>query len=361
MINQLIKLISGVVILYLLYILAAIIYGLLTDWKPEAKLKMAPAVVSDQTVIRDSLLRLGIWNLGYAGLGKESDFFFESGMLLSGKHEVYPSKEIVDKNWEGIKAFVGATPADIWLLQEVDSASRRSWFIDQVTSIGETLGGKSVVFFPNYKNGRVPLPILEPWKVYGKIYSGLATYAHFQPEEMTRYQLPGSYGPIVRIFQLDRCVGLTRFATAGGKQLVVLNVHNSAYDKGGKLKKQQMEFMKELMEREYKAGNYVIAGGDWNQCPPNFRFDGFIPGKGEGYEQINIPQDFMPADWTWVYDTRIPTNRKVTDPYVPGETFITLIDFFLVSPNVRVLSVNGRDLQFEFSDHQPVLMEVELL
>ena len=67
-----------------------------------------------------------------------------------------------------------------------------------------------------------------------------------------------------------------------------------------------------------------------------------------------------PADWQWVYDPTVPTNRKVRTPYVAGKSFITLIDFFLISPNVRARTVKGLDQQFRFSDHQPVWMEVEL-
>jgi endonuclease/exonuclease/phosphatase family metal-dependent hydrolase len=140
----------------------------------------------------------------------------------------------------------------------------------------------------------------------------------------------------------------------------VINIHNSAYDDGS-LKAQQMVFLQELFLREYAKGNYVIAGGDWNQCPPFFAYDRFMPGQGQGYEQQNVNPDLLPADWQWVYDPTVPTNRKVSDPFVKGQTFVTLIDFFLVSPNIRVTKARGIDLGFQFSDHQPVWMEVELL
>src|SRR5690606_33678797 len=126
-------------------------------------------------------------------------------------------------------------------------------------------------FAPNYKVSRVPIPILEPWNAYGKVLSGLATYSRFQPYQSTRLQLPGSFAWPTRIFQLDRCVAVHRYRLSNGKELVVMNVHNSAYDADGALKRQEMAFLRELFLEEYGKGNYVLAGGDWNQCPPYFR------------------------------------------------------------------------------------------
>lgn len=163
-----------------------------------------------------------------------------------------------------------------------------------------------------------------------------------------------------RMFQLDRCAALHRFATNRGKDLVVINLHNAAYDPGDKIKAIQLPYLRDLALAEYNKGNYVVLGGDWNQCPPHFRFDEFMPGNTQGFVQGNIPPDFFPEDWVFAYDPTVPTNRKARDPYRKGQTFETLIDFFLVSPNVKVKSVKGINQEFQFSDHQPVWMEVEL-
>ena len=156
-------------------------------------------------------------------------------------------------------------------------------------------------------------------------------------------------------------VRMSVFSTGKQEELVVINVHNSAYDQDGKLKGLQLEYIRELLLNEYENGNYVVAGGDWNMCPPYFRFDGYMPGRTQGYTQLNIPELFFPADWLWIYDANYPTNRKTKTAYQAGSTFVTLIDFFLVSPNVRVKNVETLHLDFEYSDHQPVRMAVELL
>ncbi|HNM26060.1 MAG TPA: hypothetical protein PKL15_11550, partial [Saprospiraceae bacterium] len=138
------------------------------------------------------------------------------------------------------------------------------------------------------------------------------------------------------------------------------NLHNAAYDPGDKIKAIQLPRLREIALQEFEKGNYVVLGGDWNQCPPYFRFDTFMPGNTQGYEQGNIPDDFFPEDWHFAYDATQPTNRKARDPYIKGETFVTLIDFFLVSPNVRIKKVQTVGQDFQFSDHQPVWLEAEL-
>ncbi|MEZ4886427.1 MAG: hypothetical protein R3E32_16950 [Chitinophagales bacterium] len=102
-------------------------------------------------------------------------------------------------------------------------------------------------------------------------------------------------------------------------------------------------------------------GADWNQIPPDFdpyQFvkKGMIPGTS-----IKSPENYPEAGWKWVYDGTMATNRSLRKAYAPDSTFTTVIDYFLVSPNIRVETVKGIDVDFQYSDHQPVRLEVELL
>ncbi len=360
--NTIIRIILSLLTIIFIYVAVVLVHGTITDYQPEEVLPIKIEQNTESELITDSVLTFTIWNIGYGGLGAEADFFFDDGgFLFAGSNMVRPSQNLVEKYVNGITDFVNNTQSDFYLLQEVDVDSKRSYFINQLEALRQKMPAYAATFAPNYKASRVPLPLLEPWRAYGKAYSGLVTFSAYQPVEATRYQLPGSFAWPTRIFQLDRCVGLHRFKVDNGKEIVVLNIHNSAHDTDGSLKRQEMAFIKELVTKEYEKGNYVIAGGDWNECPPYFRYDGFMPGQGEDYFQYNIEPDFLPEDWQWVYDPTVPTNRKAADPFVMGETFITLIDFFLISPNVRVKTVKGIDQQFQNSDHQPVWIEVELV
>lgn len=349
------------VLLFLFYIIWVAGSGTYYDYQPVEEVGLNARKEAPLKVIEDSTLSFLIWNMGYGGLGKESDFFYDDGGFFSaGDKMVRGKEEWIKKNIQGANAFIAKTSADFYLLQEVDVESKRSYFNNQLEGYEKQRPNYASFFAPNYVVDRVPIPIFEPWQVYGKVNSGLGTLSRFQPKKSTRFQLPGTFEWPTRIFQLDRCLAVHRYIVKNGKELVVFNLHNSAYDSGGFLKKQQMKYLQKKVQKEYKKGNYVIVGGDWNQCPPDFKFDAFMPGQADDYVQTNIAKDYLPSDWQWVYDATIPTNRKTSSPYVTGKSFVTLIDFFLVSPNLTVNKVQGYDLGFDYSDHQPVRIEVEL-
>lgn len=356
------KYLGFLIILVLLYLVVVLTHGTMNDYQPEAILPLEPTkpTVAPQ-VIEDSIVSFLIWNIGYGGLGAESNFSFDQGrMLFSGGAMVRPPQSLSDKNHAGIFNFVKTTVADFFLFQEVDQKAKRSYGVNQFQQISDALPRYAATFATNYQVKRVPLPILEPWNAYGQVLSGLGSWSRFQPVNATRYQLPGEFSWPTRIFQLDRCAAVFRYKVKNGKELVVFNIHNSAHDRDGELKRQEMAFLRKLFLEEYEKGNYVVAGGDWNQCPPFFKFDTFMPGKTQGYKQLNIEDAFLPDDWRWVYDPVTPSNRKTKYTYQPGETFVTIIDFFLISPNLKALGIKTLKQDFKFSDHQPVWMEVAL-
>lgn len=355
---------GGFVLLFALYFIGLLAYGWASDWQPgPAPTPLTIDQNSANKTLTDSVLTLVTWNVGFGGLGAESDFFYDDeGMWYSGSSMTRSPKNLVEKNLNGALDFLKAfrDSVDFFLLQEVDIESDRSHRLRQYDEYQKALPGYMADFAVNYQCERVPIPLLEPWNAYGEVLSGLATFGRFQATEATRHQLPGHYPMPDRIFQLDRCAALHRYPMSSGKELIVINLHNSAYDPGDKIKAIQLPYLRDLALTEYGKGNYVLLGGDWNQCPPHFRFDSFMPGQAQGYSQGNLPVDFFPDDWTYAYDPSVSTNRKARDPYQAGKTFETLIDFFLVSPNVQVKKVHGVDQDFRFSDHQPVLITIEL-
>ena len=347
--------------LFVVYVSGQITYGTITDFKPEAIINLNPEQKAKQQTIEDSTLTFMIWNIGYGGLGAESDFFYaDGGILLSGGQMVRPSKEIVEKNVKGILQTVNEYPVDFYLFQEVDYKSKRSYYIDQFNAMMSILPDYDAYKSVNYQVAYVPTPVLEPWNVYGPAYSGLGTFSKYQALQSTRYQLPGEFSWPNKVYLLDRCASQHRYPLLNDKELIVYNIHNSAYDKDGSIKKQQMDFLRQQWLAEYEKGNYLIIGGDWNQCPPHFRVNTFRPTQVANNSSYNINPDFLPPDWLWIYDPTVPTIRTTREVYDPKSTFISLIDYFLISPNVKALEVKGIDLNFEYSDHQPVKLKVEL-
>ena len=94
------------------------------------------------------------WNVGYAGLGEESDFFMDGG-----KQTRAPSKAIVEKNMDGIVATVQGMAADFTFLQEIDAGpSTHAYGIEEAGRL-RTETQLDSAHALNYKCAFVPYPI----------------------------------------------------------------------------------------------------------------------------------------------------------------------------------------------------------
>lgn len=336
-----------------LCVVVFLVYATATDFKPAATESInVTAPASIQPIIPAGRIELFTWNIGYCGLGSEMDFFYEGGKM------VRPSKAYYKQCREGVigqlKSF--GQPGFI-LLQEVDWQAARTHNDMQASNIEASMPDYASTFATNYKVPFVPMPLSSPM---GKVNSGILTLSHYKPVEATRYQFPSAYSWPKKLFLLDRCFLLTRYNVSNGKQLVVINTHNSAYADAVELRAKELNLLKNLFETEYAKGNYVIAGGDWNQNPVPYKADSIRDGNVTYAITPGIPPDFLPQGFTWAYDPRYPTNRNVDTPYTNGRTPTTLIDFFVLSPNISLISTNTIQTGFEFADHQPVGMVVEL-
>ncbi|MFW5800201.1 MAG: endonuclease/exonuclease/phosphatase family protein [Spirochaetota bacterium] len=304
---------------------------------------------------KPSQMDILIWNIGYASLDKQSDFVLDGGEMSKARSE----KAVID-NIKAIPKFIKEQNTDIIFLQEVDKDSNRSYNVNQLEHIKINFSEYSIWFATNYKAFFVPFPFTNPM---GKVHSGLATLSKFYTSSSTRYKLPGSYSWPVNTVHLKRCINLIRIPShIENKDWCLINLHLSAYDSEGELRKQQLDYLSELMQRLYNEGNYVILGGDWNSLFPNIEKNQFAPYTTDekNLEWIErIPEDWTPPGWTWAYDESVPTNRSLEKAYVKDENYTTIIDGYLVSPNVEIKEVKGFNLQFEHSDHNPVYIKVK--
>lgn len=327
-----------------------ILYATLTDYQPEAVTEIQTNKTT--TPIADSLeLNLMIWNIGYCGLSAEMDFFYDGGQ------KVRPEMPQVQTNLMKIQQFLDTQKSEIdfFLLQEVDKQSKRSHYVNQFDSIATQFAGYNHAFGKNYDVFFVPLPPTNPM---GAVESGLMTFSKNVPANVNRHQFPGNYGWPKGLFMLDRCYLVNRYPVSNGKELLIINTHNSAYDDGS-LKAGQMEYLKKYLTTEYEKGNYIVVGGDWNQCPPNFEPD-YAKNIMDNEMRSDIAPDYLPDGWTWAYSNKVPTNRRVATPYDSETSPTTTIDFFLLSPNVQQVGIENINLNFENSDHQPVKLKVRL-
>jgi len=120
-----------------------------------------------------------------------------------------------------------------------------------------------------------------------------------------------------------------------------------------------MNYLKAFLTDEYSRGNYIIVGGDWNQCAPGFS-PGFDRKNFDTHNYSLIDNDYLPRDWTWFYDNKTPSNRRLMIPYDPEKSLVTVIDYYLMSPNIKGVFKQTVNLDFQHSDHQPVLAKIRL-
>lgn len=337
------------------FLLAAFFaFLLLAEYKPAdrervtvyAAAKGLPEVQQGETVTVYS------WNIGYAGLGKESDFFMDGGKMVDP-----PSRKIWDKNMDGILAYINSQKdADLWLFQEVDKDSARSYSIDQYTKLQAWIDAASA-FAYNYKAAFVPYP-LPP---LDKIHSGIATFSNLSlKSNMERISLPCPFAWPARVAQIKRCLLVTRVPVEGSdKELVMVNLHLEAYD-DGEGKAAQTKVLLDVLQEEYNKGNYVIAGGDFNQSFPGV-LEQYPIADPEKWTPGVLDQETLPEGWQFAYDTSAATCRLLDKPY-DGTNQLYVIDGFILSPNVKLEAVKTDDsMNFEYSDHNPVRLDVTLL
>ncbi len=341
------------ILFYLLIIIIVsfavfLIYASIDNYKPEDKIQVFKSKKST-LLNKENDYSLLIWNIGYCGLNKEMDFFYDGGK------NVRPPYNRVLENLKGVRSFLKKHQnTDFILLQEVDKNSKRSYSMNEFDSIASLFPERTSSYGKNYDVFFVPTPITEPM---GKVEGGLMTISKYKPETSVRYSFPGNYSWPMELFMLDRCFLVNRYTMEEDKELLIINTHNSAYDNGS-LKAQQMRYLKDFLKDEYNKGNYIIVAGDWNQCPPNFK-PSFTQNIMDNVQRTDISPKYLPK-WKWLFDNTLPTNRRVGTPYEKGKTLTTVIDFLLLSPNIESISVKNINLDFEYSDHQPVMATFKL-
>ena len=77
--------------------------------------------------------------------------------------------------------------------------------------------------------------------------------------------------------------------------------------------------------------------------------------SGESFQLTSVT-----SEQVYVFDDSVPTCRLLNKPYDKESAQHYVIDGFIISPNVELVSVGTVDAGFEFSDHNPVLMEIVL-
>lgn len=295
------------------------------------------------------------YNIGFGAYEDDYGFFMDGGTQSWAW-----SEERLTANVEAIAAFLAQRQADLCLVQEVDIDSTRSYHVDERQSIYQALPGMSHVFAQNYDSPFLLYPLTQP---HGASRSGLLTFSSAAITSAKRVELPVE-NSVMKLLDLDRCYSVSRIPMEGGKELVLYNLHLSAYTSDGTIATEQLKLLLADMQAEYEAGNWCVAGGDFNkdllgdsaqyfgEADQEYSWAQPIPeGTFDGYD-ISLVAPLDERD-------PVPSCRNADSAYHQGQYVLT-VDGFMVSANVTVESAGVIDTGFRWSDHNPVTMTFTL-
>lgn len=348
--------------LLVLVILLAVGIGVLTvtEYRPEETETVIASHPAEAVFSTGKQMTLVSWNIGYGALGDNADFFMDGG-----KSVYTADRDRLQENMAGIvttlQRIAGeAGSLDLAVLQEVDINSDRSYRTDERTQLKQVMPGGTEAFAYNFKSLYVPYP-LPP---IGHVESGLYTLSRADIRTAERVSLPCPFSWPVRTVNLKRCLLVSRIPLQGSDhELVLINLHLEAYD-DGEGKAAQTKQLQEFMLDEYLKGNYVIAGGDFNQRFPNNNGDLFPVYEGK-WQPGTIDAAEFGEEFMLMMDEDSATCRSLDQAYADADKDhfqFYQIDGFIVSDNVRVEDVTTMDeMDFRYSDHNPVVMAFTLL
>ena len=350
-------------ILPLLLILVLVIVGgyaayvFLTYSRIEDKLALEPAGSAAQAAQTGREYTIVSWNAGFGAYTADFTFFMDGG-----KESRARSRESVETCIGGIVDTTVSFAPDFALFQEVDTDSTRSWHVDEAQMILDRFaaeGSWDSVFAQNYHSAYLMVPITQP---HGRSNSGILTLSRADIASALRRSLPVASG-FKKLLDLDRCYSICRIPVENGRDLVLFNVHLSAYGTDAAQGSAQLDMLFADMEKEYAQVNYVICGGDFNHDFTGDSRSRFNDGSQKTYSWCQpFPDDAVPAGFVkcTAYAEGMTATTRYTDIPYSEDSFTVILDGFLVSDNVTCTYVQNIDTAYQYTDHNPVVMKFTL-
>lgn len=321
---------------------------------------------NDSLVMLDKEYTITTYNIGFGAYNHDFSFFMDSGVMLdetkvSGTNSKAESLDVVLQNTTGsINTIFNLNP-DFMFFQEVDVESTRSHKVNQYEKLTEKFDDFNSIYISNFHSGYLFYPFSDP---HGKVESGIVTLSNKKIDQVVRYKLEIDESFPTKFFDLDRCFSASYLPIEGSqKQLVLVNVHLSAYDEGGVYRAKQWKQLNDFFKEETDKGNYIVCGGDFNHDisnDPNFIGFETKQQKPEWVYELNDSDLVQNLGLSFQTATNAPTCRSTDMPYTEGVNYTVVIDGFITSNNVEVVLVENIDARFLYSDHNPVMLKFRL-
>ncbi len=218
--------------------------------------------------------------------GGRIDFFFDCH-----GDRVLMSRDEVEENLDGLVEKINQVDPDVLFVQEVDVASKRCAFVDQLQVLLDSTKLNHAVYASQWRADFVPSDGI------GAVDSGNAILSKYELKDGTRIALPlrSDQDALQRYFYLRRNLLTAELdAAALGKPVRLVATHAEAYSQDGTKKAHIERFLEEL-DNQARQG-IVLGGGDLNALPPGSKkVKGFPDSVCEGeFEADDFSEE---RDW----------------------------------------------------------------
>lgn len=369
--------ITGIILLALVIVLAAYIIYLYASYHriPDNQ-ELQVEEISQNTEAGNELTTEKnysalTYNIGFGAYTPDFSFFMDGGKSSWAK-----SKDSVKETIKGAGELVASKDPDFALVQEIDLDATRSYHVNEYSILKENIPAHNCVFAQNYDSAFLFYPFTQP---HGKSKAGLALFSKYPITGSLRRSFPISTS-FTKFFDLDRCYSISRVPVDNGKELVIFELHMSAYGNSDAIREGQIRMLSEDMQKEYEAGNYVICGGDFNhdlkaadtQSKASDASNNTQTDSGDSAEPESwaypFPRSELPEHFSFCLDQLSEDEknnlwnsaRNADMEYVPGETYTVTLDGFIISDNVECTKYENVNTGYSYSDHDPVYMEFQL-
>lgn len=369
--------ITGIILLALVIVLAAYIIYLYASYHriPDNQ-ELQVEEISQNTEAGNELTTEKnysalTYNIGFGAYTPDFSFFMDGGKSSWAK-----SKDSVKETIKGAGELVASKDPDFALVQEIDLDATRSYHVNEYSILKENIPAYNCVFAQNYDSAFLFYPFTQP---HGKSKAGLALFSKYPITGSLRRSFPISTS-FTKFFDLDRCYSISRVSVDNGKELVIFELHMSAYGNSDAIREGQIRMLSEDMQKEYEAGNYVICGGDFNhdlkaadtQSKASDASNNTQTDSGDSAEPESwaypFPRSELPEHFSFCLDQLSEDEknnlwnsaRNADMEYVPGKTYTVTLDGFIISDNVECTKYENVNTGYSYSDHDPVYMEFQL-
>lgn len=299
--------------------------------------------ISAPTGLAEASDRLSVltWNIGYASLGKDADLITDNGRSVRAlcANEIGAAAE-------GIANWLATRSADVMCVQENAEAGFLTRKVPVRRIIDHALPNRQNLFWSDMKSVFVPriLKLNHGMSVHSRIRLAQCR-AELLPQDKIYHLgvLKKHYGVLINRLKREDCA----------QDWVVMNIHLSAFDDGGRTRLSQVRRVIEIAQKAHETGDFVVIAGDWNMRLSATEF-AHQTAKEDLFWVRDFPHDLLPQGWRVVADKETPTVRTLSAAFQPDHSYTTIVDGFVISPNVDLVQVSTAPMGFEWTDHHPV-------